>query len=82
LTVAEREPARIEPCRSRYIDPISRAADARCMSEPSFRLSLRAFRRSATLAVEVDARGQPPIAAVALLAAAALVVVLVLRWLP
>ena len=35
---------RIEHGRSRYIDPSSRVADARCMPEPSFRLSLRASR--------------------------------------
>jgi hypothetical protein len=82
LTVAERELARIEHGRSRYIDRRSRVDNARLMPEPSFRLSLRASRRSAKLAVDVDARGRPAIAAVALLAGAAVAVLLVLRWLP
>ena len=50
------------------------------MPEPSFRLSVRAYRRSATLAVDVGAHRRPAVAAVALLAAAAVVVAL--RWLP
>lgn len=56
-----------------------RVADARFMPEPSFRHLLRAGRRSAKLAVDVDARGRPAITAVALLAA--VVVVLLLWWL-
>lgn len=63
--------------------PSSSVPDALCMRKPSSRISLRARRRSAQgaeLAVNVDARGGPAIAAVALLAAAAVVVLL--WWLP
>jgi hypothetical protein len=49
------------------------------MPKPPSQLLLRARRRGTELAVE--ARGGPAIAAVALLAVA-VVVVLVLRWLP
>lgn len=63
--------------------PSSPAVDAPSMPKRSSQLSLRARRRSATgaeLVVDVDARGGPAIAAVALLLLAAAVVVL-LRWL-
>jgi hypothetical protein len=51
------------------------------MPKPPSQLSLHARRRGAELAVAVEARGGPAIAAVALLAAAVVVVLLLLRWL-
>jgi hypothetical protein len=61
--------------------PSGAVSDARSIQTPS-QLSLHARRCGAELAVAVavEARGGPAIAAVALLAAAAMVVVL-LRWL-
>ena len=60
--------------------PRGSRSDARPMPKPPSHLSLHARRCGAELAVAVEARGGPAIAAVALLAAAAVVLVL-LRWL-
>lgn len=61
--------------------PSGAVSDARSMPKPPSQLSLHARRRGAELAVAVEARGGPAIAAVALLAAAVVVVLLLLRWL-
>lgn len=60
--------------------PSGAVSDAQFMPKRPSQLSLHARRRGAELAVAVEARGGPAIAAVALLVAA-VVVVLLLRWL-